>query len=413
MKGIFSDLVVLELAGVLAGPSVGQFFAELGARVIKLENPSTQGDVTRTWKMPGEVSGDQSSYFHSCNWGKESVGVNLKSLEGQAVMHALVAKSHLVVTNFLPQAARKLKADYESLRLLNPEIIVGSIVGYDPESDRPGYDAIIQAEAGYYYINGDPQSPDWKPTKMPVPLMDILAGHQLKQALLLAILKKNTTGRGSNVTVSLFDSAVSALTNQATSYLVAGQVPSPMGSEHPNIAPYGSVYKSSDGRNVVLAVGTDRQFLSLCELLNRPELATDPRFEKNADRVKHRSVLKLLLQNAIAKVDRSVLLNDCKKNGIPAGAVHRMDEVFERVPDHVMLQNTDGNSWGVRECVAWPHYQEGIGESLAAHLCSPPHYAASTRKVLTDYLGYSDSETNELIRSKAVECRLVQPIQKQ
>jgi len=402
MKGIFSNLVVLELAGVLAGPSVGQFFAELGARVIKLENPASKGDVTRTWKMPGEVSGDRSSYFHSCNWGKESIAVNLKSSEGLEVMHALVAQSDVVISNFVPAVARKLKADYDSLKQLNPEIILGSIVGYSPESDRPGYDAIIQAEAGYYYINGDPQSEDWKPTKMPVPLMDILAGHQLKQALLIAIIKKQQTGRGSNVTVSLFDSAVSALTNQATSWLVAGQVPSPMGSEHPNIAPYGSVYRSKDGRNVVLGVGTDRQFVSLCELLNLPDLITDPRFQKNADRVLHRTVLKTFLKAAILNVDRLSFLHACEERGIPAGAVHRMDEVFESTPEHVLLKNGGGQMSGVREYIAWPGHENGVGETLAPKLCAPPAFASSTSRILKDVLGYSESRIDELAGSGAV-----------
>ncbi len=403
MGGIFSNLVVLELAGVLAGPSVGQFFAELGARVIKLENPSTRGDVTRTWKIPGESSGDLSSYFHSCNWGKESVAVNLKSDDGQAVMHDLARKSDVIISNYIPRAARKLKADYESFKALNPGVILGSIVGYSPESDRPGYDAIIQAEAGYYYINGDPQSPDWHPTKMPVPLMDILAGHQLKQALLIALIKKQMTGEGSQVTVSLFDSAVSALTNQATSLLVAGQVPSPMGSEHPNIAPYGSVYRSKDGRNVVLAVGTDKQFASLCELLHLPGLSTDPRFEKNADRVTHRKVLKGILQQAISELDRFPFLEACERVGIPSGAVHRMDEVFENTPAHVLLQNGDKQSRGIRECIAWPYFDQGIGSSLNDHVSAPPRYASSTKSVLADLLLYSDQKINELARNKAIE----------
>lgn len=402
MNGIFSNLVVLELAGVLAGPSVGQFFAELGARVIKLENPSTHGDVTRTWKMPGETSGDLSSYFHSCNWGKESIAVDLKSDLGKAVMHDLAAKSDVIISNYISKAARKLEADYDSFRALNPGVILGSIVGYGPHSDRPGYDAIIQAEAGYYYVNGDPQSPAWKPTKMPVPLMDILAGHQLKQALLVALIKKQMTGEGSEVTVSLFDAAVSALTNQATSYLVAGQTPSPMGSEHPNIAPYGSVYKSKDGRNVVLAVGTDKQFSSLCQLLHISDVAKDPRFEKNADRVTHRKVLKAILQQSISELDRKSFLEACETFGIPAGAVHRMDEVFDNTPEHVLLQNGDHQTKGVRECVVWPHFEHGIGEALNKNVSAPPPFAASTKAVLSGFLNYSAQKIEDLIAKGAV-----------
>lgn len=394
-----SGLTVLELASVLAGPSVGQFFAELGARVIKVENPSTRGDVTRTWRMPGEADSDRTSYFYSCNWGKESIALNLKSEEGTRVMHELVAASDIVISNYIPRAARKLKADYETLRGINPNVILGSIIGYRPDSDRPGYDAIIQAEAGYYYINGNPRSADWRPTKMPVPLMDILAGHQLKQALLMALLRKASTGEGAHVTVSLYDAAVSALTNQATSWLVAGKIPEPLGSEHPNIAPYGSVYQTADKRSLVLAVGTDRQFMKLCEVLELPNVASDERFGFNQSRIAHREELKNLLQAAIRRFNRDELLATCEKVGIPAGAVRQMNEVFEETPDYLMLPGPNGEARGVRETAIWPP----AAPQQLDHMAHPPPYAAHTHQVLREVLGKSEDALKKLTESGAVQ----------
>ena len=391
-------LTVLELASVLAGPSVGQFFAELGARVIKVENPSTRGDVTRTWRMPGEADSDRTSYFYSCNWGKESIALNLKSDDGIRVMHELVAASDLVISNYIPRAAQSLKADYETLKTINPEVILGSIIGYRPDSDRPGYDAIIQAEAGYYYINGNPRSSDWQPTKMPVPLMDILAGHQLKQALLMALLRKASTGQGAHVTVSLYDAAVSALTNQATSWLVAGKIPEPLGSEHPNIAPYGSVYRTADKQSLVLAVGTDRQFQKLCDILDLPNVASDARFGTNQRRIAHRQELKELLQVAIRRFNRDELLAHCELVGIPAGAVRKMNEVFEEAPGYLQLAGSDGSSRGVRETAIWPP----AAPETMDHLSQPPSYAAHTSRVLREVLAKSDDAVNALIKSGAV-----------
>jgi len=392
-------LTVLELASVLAGPSVGQFFAELGARVIKVENPATRGDVTRTWRMPGEADSDRTSYFYSCNWGKESIALNLKSEEGIAVMHELVAASDIVISNYIPRAARKLKADYGTLRSVNPDVILGSIIGYRPDSDRPGYDAIIQAEAGYYYINGNPRSADWRPTKMPVPLMDILAGHQLKQALLMALLRKASTGKGAHVTVSLYDAAVSALTNQATSWLVAGKIPQPLGSEHPNIAPYGSVYQTADKRSMVLAVGTDRQFLKLCDILDLPDLAADERFSYNQSRIAHRMELKDRLQEAIRGFKRDELLATCESAGIPAGAVRQMNEVFEEAPDYLQLPGPNGAARGVRETAIWPP----AAPQRMDHMPHPPSYAANTERVLSEVLLKSADQIQSLISSGAVE----------
>ena len=223
---IFSQLKVLELASVLAGPSVGQFFAELGAEVIKVENVRTKGDVTRSWKTAGENTDDRSAYFCSVNWGKKSIAIDLTHPEGRKIIHQLIPKIDVVIASFKPGDAVKLGVDHEVLAAINPQLIYGQITGYGSKNQRVGYDAVIQAEAGFMFMNGEPGRPS---LKMPVALIDILAAHHLKEALLLSLLKRERTGRGGFVEVSLIQAAVSSLVNQATNWLVAGKMPGKLG----------------------------------------------------------------------------------------------------------------------------------------------------------------------------------------
>jgi len=212
-------------------------------------------------------------------------------------------------------------------------------------------------------------------------------------------LRKASSGEGANVTVSLFDAAVSALTNQATSWLVAGKIPEALGSEHPNIAPYGSVYQTADRRSLVLAVGTDRQFRKLCDILDLPQLAEDERFEINQGRIAHRQELKETLQEAIRQHNRDDLLATCQAVGIPAGAVRKMNEVFDEAPDYLQLPGTDGVARGVRETAIWP---PAAPEGLV-HISQPPAYAADTSTVLREVLGKSEADIQSLLNAGAVE----------
>src|SRR5688572_22115958 len=197
---MFENLKVLELASVLAGPGVGQFFAELGATVLKVENPKTSGDVTRSWKAAGEQTDDRSAYFCAVNWGKQSIVINLDSAEGQRIVHKLAEQCDIVIASYKPNDAEKIRVDYQTLRRLNASLIYGSITGYGPNEPRVGYDAVIQAEAGFMFLNGEPGRSS---LKMPVALIDILAGHQLKEGILLALLRRQKTGEGALIEVSL------------------------------------------------------------------------------------------------------------------------------------------------------------------------------------------------------------------
>jgi crotonobetainyl-CoA:carnitine CoA-transferase CaiB-like acyl-CoA transferase len=394
MSAPFEDLVVLELASVLAGPSVGQFFAELGATVLKIENPRTRGDVTRGWKLPAEGDGDRSAYFAAANWGKRSLAVDLGTPEGRGVLHDLAAHADVVVASYKPGDAERLGADADTLRALNPRLIYAHVVGYATD-DRAGYDAVIQAESGFTFMNGAPDGP---PVKMPVALVDVLAAHQLKEAILVRLWQRKRTGRGGTVRVSLLQTGLASLANQATNWLTAGHAPQRIGSEHPNIAPYGTVFPTADGDAVVLAVGTDRQFAALCDVLGLGEIAAAPRFATNQQRVRHRAFLNHLLGGCIAERRRDDLLAALAARHVPAGAVNDLPAAFAH-PDAAALvvEDEDGGLAGVR------HVAFRTDDAEPAPLDPPPPFAADTRAVLAERLGYSDADLDRLTRAGAIE----------
>ena len=207
----FNDLKVIEFATVLAGPSVGLFFAELGAKVIKIENKLTGGDVTRSWKLPEEDSkAPFSAYYYSANWQKEVLMMDLTDEDDLLEINALVKDADLVISNFKAGAAEKLGVGFKQLKELNSRLIYASVNAYGEEDTRPGFDVVIQAETGWVYMNGET---DGLPVKMPVALMDVLAAHQLKEGVLLALLERERTGLGSSVSISLFDAGVASLAN--------------------------------------------------------------------------------------------------------------------------------------------------------------------------------------------------------
>lgn len=329
----FRDLVVVELASVLAGPAVGQFFAEMGARVIKVEHP--EGDMTRHWKLPSEPKEQpHSAYFCSVNWGKEIHRIDLSSEKGYAKAMDYIAGADVVISNFRPAAALRFQLDSASLREKFPQLIVAELSGFGSGDPRPAFDVVLQAEAGFLYMTGEPGGP---PVKMPVALIDILAAHQLKEGILLALWQRERTGEGAVVRTSLFEAALSSLANQASNWLMARHIPQPMGTQHPNIAPYGDIFNTRDGKRVVLAVGTDRQFAELCKLLAKEDWITDPDLATNAARVRNRDILRDLLQETIIHWGSEALLDRLEAMQVPAARIRNMQEVFEQPEAREMI----------------------------------------------------------------------------
>lgn len=373
---MFKNLKVLELASVLAGPSVGQFFAELGADVIKVENLKTGGDVTRTWRMRDEKTDDRSAYFCSVNWGKKSIALDLSTSEGKSIVQKLATQSDIVIASYKPGDAEKLGVSYQQLSTSHPQLIYGQITGYGSDNDRVGYDAVIQAESGFIDLNGEE---DGEPVKMPVALIDVLAGHQLKEGLLLALLKRDRTGEGSLVEVSLIQSAVSSLTNQATNWLVAKKLPTRQGSAHPNIAPYGESFLAQDGKRILLAVGSDRQFSDLLKILKLNDLNGNDKFSTNRSRVIHRDELTKLLAQKINQFDSKELMAKIDTHKIPAGIIQNLKEVFEMPVAKELLVKQDELT-GVRTMIA---KISGIGHQHQTDLLPPPHFGEHTQEILS------------------------------
>ncbi|MEM6723315.1 MAG: CaiB/BaiF CoA-transferase family protein [Bacteroidota bacterium] len=323
----FKDLKIIELAGILAGPHVGMFFAEFGAKVIKYENRKTDGDHTRKWKLPTETRKSTiSAYYSSINFQKEVRLIDLNDPTNLQALFDEIKNADILISNFRDRSAIRKQLDYQHLSLINPQLIYAQLVGFLDQPDRPAFDVVLQAEAGFLSMSG---APGGDPIKMPVALIDVLAAHHLKEAILIALIDRFKTNQGAHIKVSLFQAAVSSLINQATNYLMAKHIPQPLGMAHPNIAPYGDYFQTADHRQIVLAVGSDAQFKGLCQVLDLPNLPLDERFKTNQDRLSHRTALNTLLAEAFLKKEATILMDALLQQNVPAGLIRNVKEVFE------------------------------------------------------------------------------------
>jgi crotonobetainyl-CoA:carnitine CoA-transferase CaiB-like acyl-CoA transferase len=322
-------LKVLELARILAGPWVGQLLADLGADVVKVERPGA-GDDTRGWGPPfveGAEGGDLSAaYFHSCNRGKRSIAVDFETPEGQDLVRRLAAQADVVVENFKVGGLKKYGLDWDSLRRVNPRLVYCSITGFGqngPYAARAGYDFMIQGMGGIMDLTG---APEGEPQKIGVAYVDIFTGVYSVVGILAALFRRDRTGQGAHVDMALLDVQTSVLANQALNYLASGKAPRRMGNAHPNIVPY-QVFPVADG-HVIVAVGNDGQFARFVSVLGRADLAQDERFRTNAGRVRHRVALVPILTELTLRVPRDGLLAALEAQGVPAGPINTVADVF-------------------------------------------------------------------------------------
>ncbi|MDX1349061.1 MAG: CaiB/BaiF CoA-transferase family protein [Putridiphycobacter sp.] len=341
MEKSLSELVIVEIASVLAGPSVGMFFAELGARVIKIEPKHIGGDVTRTWKLPTEPKDTNiSAYFSSVNYGKEYHFLDFRNKEDFGKTINFIAEADIIITNFKHGDGVKFGLDYEAVKQHNSSIIYAAISGFGDDNDRVAYDLILQAETGFMSMNG---TSDSGPVKMPVALIDILAGHQLKEGILVALINRGRQG-GTKVTVSLYEAAIASLANQASNYLMTKHVAKRLGSLHPNIAPYGEIFETRDQAKITFAIGSQKQFEKLLALLGLEFIIADPRYHTNANRVLNRESLAKILASQIILHNKFTILNYCLKHFVPAAEIKSIDQVFENkaAMDLVLSETIEG-----------------------------------------------------------------------
>ena len=321
---------VLELARVLAGPWAGQMLADLGADVIKVENPKG-GDDTRAWGPPF-VEGDggenlSAAYYHSTNRGKRSIAVDFATEEGQKIVRQLAARSDVLIENFKLGGLKKYGLDYESLKAINPKLVYCSITGFGqdgPYASLAGYDYIVQGMSGFMSITGET---DGQPMKAGVAIADIFTGIYAVTAIQAALIHVMKTGTGQHVDMALLDVMGGVLANQNMNYLVSAIAPSRLGNAHPNISPY-EVVPVRDG-HIILAIGNDGQFRRFCRILGVEHLADDERFSTNKARVAHRIEVRGLVVAETTKWDKADLLAACGENAVPVGPINTIGEMFD------------------------------------------------------------------------------------
>lgn len=327
-----SNLRVIDLSRVLAGPLASQILADLGADVIKVESP--EGDDTRQWGPPfmkdnGGQDTAESAYFLAANRGKKSVCIDLKSEDDRDALRRLIADSDVLVENFKTGSLARYGFDYETVSKLNPGLVYCSITGFGqtgPYRERPGYDFLMQAMGGLMSITGAPGEAHGGPQKIGVALTDVMTGLYAVIGILAALSERQRSGLGQQVDLSLLDVTVASLANQATNYLVGGMLPTRLGNAHPNIVPYQS-FPTKNGYCIV-AVGNDTQFRQFAKVLGLPDLADDARFSTNRDRVAHRGILVDLISGIMQTRGRDEWLQDLEAAGVPAGPINDVAEVF-------------------------------------------------------------------------------------
>jgi crotonobetainyl-CoA:carnitine CoA-transferase CaiB-like acyl-CoA transferase len=324
MAGALAGIKVLDLSRVLAGPWAGQLLADLGAEVLKVERPGA-GDDTRQWAPPSLGDGT-AAYFLCANRGKRSVTVDITKPEGQEIVRALAQDADVVIENYKVGGLKKYGLDYDSLSQLNPRLVYCSITGFGqdgPYAELPGYDYIVQGMSGLMSITGPA---DGEPHKVGVAVTDLFTGIYASNAILAAIIARQTSGKGQYIDMALFDCALASLANINMNWLIGQQVPPRLGNAHANIVPY-QVFACADG-HFILACGNDKQFRAVCQVIGLPALADDERFASNPQRVKHRDSVVPLLAEAFMGNTREQWLKRLDEAGVPCGPINTVDEAF-------------------------------------------------------------------------------------
>ncbi|MDR5753363.1 MULTISPECIES: CaiB/BaiF CoA-transferase family protein [unclassified Caballeronia] len=388
---------VLDLSRVLAGPWCGMVLGDLGAEVIKLEHPE-RGDDTRDWGV--RVGSTETAYFNSVNRNKRSVSLDLQTPAGQQIARDLARQCDVVIQNFKFGGAEKLGLGYEQLRQERDDLIYCSISGYDrsgPEAARPGYDLVVQGEAGLMAMNGEAHQP---PLKFGVAAVDLFTGMYCAQAVLAALFERQKTGRGRHVEMALFDCGLMITAYYGLEALILGGDPPRYGNAHPSIVPYG-VFDAADGP-LVVTVGNNAQFARFCrDVIERPDLADDERFRTNVGRAANRDVLAPEIDREIARRERALLLARLTKAGIPCGEVLGLHEALtsKRAADAGMVTRQPHPEAGSTPVLAPPYRFDGARLPVRR---PPPTLGEGTTEVLQSLLGLSEERIARLKKDGVV-----------
>ncbi len=390
---------VLDLTRVLAGPWMTMSLADLGAEVWKIENIKG-GDDTRAWSVPNYKG--VSTYYLCANRGKHSIALDLKSPEGRQIVLDLAARADVVVENFRAGTVDRLGVGYEDVRKRNPGVIYCSISGYGqtgPERSRPGYDFIMQAESGLMSITGEADGP---PNRLGVAFTDVVAGMIATQSVLAALYQRRSSGEGQFIDVALLDSTLNLLINVGTGYLNAGVEPTRFGNAHPTVVPY-QLFDTADG-SFALAVGNDRMFIDFCEkVINRPELARDPRFVTSHQRAMNREPLLAELVTVLRTRSARFWLDACLAADVPAGPVKSVSEALgaPSVVERGLIQRLEHPELGEVALIGPAH---GLSAQKDTQPKAPPLLGEDTRDVLSRVLGMNATQIDALTAGGFVAC---------
>lgn len=329
-KGALDGLTVLDLSRVLAGPTATQLLGDMGATVLKIENPKTGGDDTRAWGPPfaetPDGQSDLSAYFMAANRNKYSIAADLSTPEGQALIHQIAEQADVIIENFKPGALVKYGLDHKSMCEIHPEIVYCSISGYGqtgPNRDLPGYDLMAQGYGGIMSLTGEADGP---PMKVGVGIADVMCGMYACIGILAALRHRDKTGQGQHIDLALVDAQMAWMINEGTNFLASGDLPKRRGNAHPNIVPY-DVFETCDG-HVLIAVGNDPQFQKFCHAIARADLAETEQYRTNPERMTHRDPLNAAIRETLAKLDSDDVLQKLKDAGVPSGPIHTISQAL-------------------------------------------------------------------------------------
>ena len=394
--GPLAGIRVLDLSRVLAGPYCTMVLGDLGAEIIKVERPGA-GDDTRAWGPPW--AGGESAYYLSVNRNKQSITLDIKQPEAQQIIRELADRSDIVVENFKRGTLEKLGLGYEQLSERNPRLVWATISGYGPDgplADKPGYDFVTQGEAGIMAITGEP---DGEPMKVGVAIVDVTTGLNAAVSILAALHEREQSGFGQRLDANLFTSAVAWLVNVGSNHLISGQPAKRYGNAHANIVPYQG-FKARD-QYMTVAVGTNPQFQALCRILGIPEYGSDPRFSTNPARVENREQLVADLQAIIETRDAGEWLEEMEKAGIPSGLINTVEQVFAhpQVLARNMVVEAPHPTAGTVKMAGTPF---DLSRTPASVRTAPPLLGEHTNQVLSEILGRSEADIDELRQKGAI-----------
>ncbi|MFC4276610.1 CaiB/BaiF CoA transferase family protein [Achromobacter aloeverae] len=397
--GPLAGVRVLDLTRVVSGPFCSMLLGDLGADVIKVEEPE-RGDDSRAFGPP--FIGGESAYFLSVNRNKRSCAVNLRDEEGQRIVQQLAEHCDVLIDNFRPGTMERLGLDHHRLRVRNPRLVSCSITGFGrtgPDAQRPGYDLIIQGESGIMDITGAASGP---PTKVGTSIGDLLTGQFAAQGILAALLERTRTGKGRHVDVSMLDSMASLLTFNAGIYFATGRSPTRRGNSHATIAPY-ETFETSDGW-LNIGVANDKFWQLFCGVIARPDLATDPRFAKAADRVTLRDELVPLVADIIKQRTREAWITDLAAAGVPYGDIRSVQEVCEaeQMTSRGMILDMPHPTAGLVKNIASPFR---FDDRAGADHVAPPLLGQHTAEVLREFLGLAEAKISDLIDRGVIRCQ--------